>query len=67
MPTNGTMRDYFLNNEEAEDAVSLAEAFAVTAWEMQFADGVRRRFDAYGLQAFMTEDQYENLMRIAKT
>jgi hypothetical protein len=65
MPPSTTMRVWFEEDSEAESVISEAEEKAVTAWEMQFVDGVRRRFDTYGLDSFMTETQAEQLNRIA--
>ena len=59
-----TIQDMFDSKTEFEDLLSEAESQAESAWEMDFVDGLRDRFTAYGEKMYLTEKQEEILRRI---
>lgn len=69
MPTHGRsliVGSWFDDGDDFEAILDEAEDKAVTTWEMQFVDEVRRRWEQYGMRSFMSEAQYESLKRIAE-
>lgn len=49
-----------------EDLLSEAESNARGAWEEDFTDGVRDKFDEYGDRMYLSDRQEDVLKRIAK-
>lgn len=50
-----------------EDLLSEAEDRAFSAWDTQFIDGIRSKFDEYGDAMYLSESQLEQVKRIAES
>lgn len=57
--------DFFDDEREIEDMISEAEANASNAWEDNFVEGLRDKFDQYGIRMYLSDKQHEILERIA--
>ena len=58
--------DIYDDVSEFEELLEAAEAESSTAWEMEFLDGVRNRYEKYHDGTYISEKQIEILERIAK-
>jgi hypothetical protein len=50
--------------DDFEDVLDIAESNARGAWEEQFVDDLRAKFDEYGERMFLSDRQNEVLQRI---
>ena len=58
-------RDFFDKDADFLEALETAEESAITAWDMEFVDGLRKKAETYGLDTFMSDAQYTQFKRLA--
>lgn len=63
---NKVIADFLEDEKEIEDLLDTAETNASSSWEMNFMDDVRRQWERWGMQMFLSEAQYESIARIAR-
>ena len=61
-----TVKAFCPDGDEYEDLLDSAESEACSAAEQQFVADMRARWQAHGLRAYLSEKQYDWLLRIAK-
>lgn len=54
----------YASEKDFDSDLESLEENATTQWEMEFADTIRRAREKYGLEAFMSKNQYETMQRI---
>lgn len=63
--TETTIETFFPSGREFEDVLNTAEEKAYSKFQIEFVDSWKKKWEGYGLRAFMTKRQYETLQAIA--
>ena len=59
------IKDMYPDISEFEDLLEDADSNAGNEWEREFVDGIRKRFEKYGGDMFVSEKQLATLEKIA--
>ena len=59
------VRDEY-THREFTDLLYEAEVNAKSGWDMNFVEDTQERFDEYGIDAFLSDAQHDQLKRIAR-
>lgn len=58
------VKDYFDSAADFESHLDEAESMAANNWEHNFVSDMAAKFEEYGIKMYMSQRQYETLMRI---
>lgn len=59
------IESFFADGNDFEDALGEAEDAATRPGELDFVAGLRRSWNLYGMNAFMSQGQYDWLCRLS--